>query len=83
MRGAFNVCATEQPTNEEFMRAVAKALRKPFFLPNIPAFALRIALGELSHVILDGSRTSGQKLLETGFRFRHDVLRDALAEALQ
>ncbi len=80
--GALNVCAEEQPTNAEFMRTVAQVLRRPFFLPNVPTFALRMALGEMSSILLEGSRASNAKLRATDFRFHHDNLVQALAAEL-
>jgi uncharacterized protein (TIGR01777 family) len=82
MNGAYNVCAAEQPTNAEFMRAVAKVLRRPFFLPNVPAFALRMALSDMSSILLEGSRAGNAKLRATDFRFHHDNLVQALAAEL-
>ena len=82
MHGAYNVVAAEQPTNKDFMRAVAKALGKPFFLPNVPAFALRIALGELSGILLEGSRASGARLAASGSQFRYPTLAPALQQTL-
>lgn len=83
LSGAYNVNASEQPTNKEFMRALAQAVKRPFFLPAIPAFTLRLALGELSSVLLEGSRASNGKLLTTGFRFTHNELGPALNELTQ
>ncbi|MBK9758377.1 MAG: TIGR01777 family protein [Flavobacteriales bacterium] len=82
MSGAYNVVAPEQPTNAQFMRAVANVLRKPFFLPNVPAFALHLALGELSDVLLKGSRASNEKLVLSGFRLKYPALSEALRSAL-
>lgn len=78
--GAYNVCAAEQPTNREFMHALAAALRRPFFLPAVPGPILRLVLGELAEMILQGSRVSSERLLATGFRFRHDGLEQALGD---
>ncbi|MBP7516041.1 MAG: TIGR01777 family oxidoreductase [Flavobacteriales bacterium] len=83
MNGAYNVVADEQPHNTDFMREVAKVLRRPFFLPNVPAFALRLAFGELSVILLEGSRASGERLAATGIRFRHTTLGSALQHALR
>lgn len=83
MSGVYNVNAAEQPTNKEFMRALAAALKKPFFLPAVPAFALRLALGELSSVLLSGSRAENTKLMVTGFRFKQGTLEGALRSLLQ
>jgi NAD dependent epimerase/dehydratase family enzyme len=83
MRGAYNVNASEQPTNRDFTKAVAKALGRPLFLPPVPGFLLNIALGELSSILLGGSRASNAKLLGTGFTFRYDALDAALKDCLK
>jgi uncharacterized protein len=82
MHGAYNAVAPEYATNKEFMATIAKALGKPFFLPNVPAVALKLALGELANAILKGSRISPQKVLNTGFKFKFPHLEPALREAL-
>jgi uncharacterized protein (TIGR01777 family) len=82
IQGAYNVCATEQPTNRDFTKAVAKVLGRPMFLPAVPGFLLKIALGELSTILLGGSRASNSKLVGTGFTFRYDTLVPALKDCL-
>lgn len=82
MRGAYNVCAADQRTNRDFSRAVARALHRPFFLPAVPGLLLRLALGELSSILLGGSRASNAKLMATGFTFHHDALDAALKDCL-
>jgi uncharacterized protein (TIGR01777 family) len=83
MRGAYNVNASEQLTNRDFTKAVAKALGKPMFLPSVPGFLLKIGLGELSTILLGGSRASNVKLLGTGFSFRYGTLAPALRDCLE
>ena len=83
LSGAYNVCASEQPTNKEMMRAVADVLNKPFFLPSVPAFLLKLALGEMSTILLEGSKVSNVKLLGTGFTFRYNDLHGALSDCLE
>jgi uncharacterized protein (TIGR01777 family) len=83
MHGAYNIAAPEDVRNRDFMREVAHALHRPFFLPNVPAFALRAALGGPSELILDGSRVSNEKVLASGFEFRHPELRPVLNDLLQ
>jgi uncharacterized protein (TIGR01777 family) len=82
MHGAYNVCAGDQRTNRDFSRAVARALDRPFFLPAVPGFVLKLALGELSSILLGGSRASHAKLMATGFTFRFDALDAALKDCL-
>lgn len=81
--GAYNVNTGNDVTNAAFMRTLARVLRRPFLLPNVPAFALRIALGELSTILLEGSRADNSRLLRTGFRFRHTELEPAFRDLLR
>ncbi len=81
--GAYNVNTGSDVTNEEFMRTASKVLGRPFFLPKVPGFLLRAALGELSSVLLEGSRVSNKKLMDTGFTFRYPGLEGALRDLLK
>lgn len=83
MSGAYNACAPEDVTNADMMRTVAKVLGRPFFLPPVPGFLLKLALGDLSSILLEGSRASNAKLLATGFQFKHPKLREALEDLLR
>lgn len=74
----YNVVAPEHITNKVFSQQLAKSLSKPFFLPNIPAFLLKILFGEMANVLLKGSRVSNQKLLNTGITFKYPQLSMAL-----
>ncbi len=83
MQGAYNIAASEDVRNHDFMREVAHALHRPYLLPNIPAFALRAVLGGPSELVLEGSRVSNVKLVGCGFEFRHPELTAALGDLLQ
>jgi len=75
--GPFNIVAPDAVTSREFMRQLAKARHKPAPLP-APAFALRLGMGEMSHMLLDSQRVVPRKLLDNVFEFRYDSLGDAL-----
>lgn len=75
--GPVNVTAPEARTNAEFTKSLGRALRRPAFLP-APAFAVRLALGEMSALLLKGQRATPQKLLACGYAFRHPTLDGAL-----
>lgn len=77
-KGTYNAVASEHVTNKEFSKQLAKSLSKPFFLPNIPTFLLKLVFGEMANVLLKGSRVSNQKLLNTGFTFKYLQLSIAL-----
>lgn len=82
MHGVYNG-VTGAATNRDLTKAIAKTLRKPIWLPAVPAFALRLFLGEMSYLVLYGSNVSSAKIRETGFTFRFDNLSDALNDLLK
>jgi len=78
--GTFNACTPYPVTNYEFTKILAKKLFRPVWPINVPEFVLKTMLGEMSTVILNSNRTSPQKLLDMGFRFRYQGLDAALSE---
>lgn len=80
--GPVNLTAPEPVTNAVFTRALARALHRPAVLP-APAFALRLALGEMAdEALLASTRVLPARLTSEGFVFQHPVLDRALAVAL-
>jgi uncharacterized protein (TIGR01777 family) len=79
--GPFNVTAPEPVTNREFTRALGRALHRPAVIP-VPAFALRLVLGELSSALLTGQRVLPTHAEQLGFRFVYADLDAALASVL-
>ena len=80
MEGVYNGVAPEHITQKSFLKAVAQELKRPFWLPNIPAFILRLFTREKADLILESSRVSAEKLLESGFEFDFPNLKDALSD---
>jgi len=78
--GCYNAVADEHVTNRELTLAIAKKLGKKIWLPNVPSFVLMVALGEMSEVLLEGSRLSNQKLKSNGFNFKFPTLESALSD---
>lgn len=79
--GVFNVTAPKPVTNAEFTATLAAALGRPAFL-SIPASVLKMAMGEMSVVLLGSTRALPGRLLEGGFRFRSRTLEDCLRNEL-
>lgn len=79
--GAFNLTAPQPLTNREFSRVLGRVLRRPSFMP-APAFALRLVLGEMSKLLLEGQRALPHRLEEAGYRFRFPSLEAALKNLL-
>src|SRR3990167_9263276 len=80
-RGPYNACAPQPVRNREFSQALGRELHRPAFMP-APAFALRLALGELSELLLGGQRPLPTRLQAEGFSFRFTHLDVALADLL-
>ncbi len=76
MNGIFNAVATQHITMNDFSHYLLSSQKKSSFLPNIPAFLIELLAGEMSDILLYGSRVSNQKLIETGFVFDHSTLND-------
>lgn len=74
----FNAVAPDFVNNEDFMKTLAKAMDKPYFLPKVPAFTLKLALGEMADIVLEGSRVSSDKLIKAGFTFEDTELLSVL-----
>lgn len=79
--GPYNACAPQPVRNRDFTRALGRALHRPTLL-GVPAFVLRLALGELSLLLLGGQRALPTRLLEAGFVFRYNDLPAALEDVL-
>ena len=79
--GPFNLAAPNPPSNAEFSRALGKVLGRPALLP-APALALRLLLGEMATVVLNGQRAVPQALLAQGYSFRFPDLEGALRDLL-
>ncbi|MNN92687.1 Epimerase family protein [compost metagenome] len=63
--------------NREFATALGGVLHRPTFMP-MPAFVLKVGLGELSLLLLGGQRATPVRLLQAGFTFKFTDLRAAL-----
>jgi uncharacterized protein (TIGR01777 family) len=78
IKGAYNAAAPQHITHKDFMAILAKVMNIPVLPASIPDFILRAALGEMSDVILKGSRISSEKIIKAGYRFHFNQLEDAL-----
>jgi hypothetical protein len=82
LNGPVNVVAPNPVTNHEFTKTLGRVLRRPTVLP-MPAFAARIALGEMADELLLASiRVVPRRLEETGYKFRDAQLEPALRHVL-
>jgi hypothetical protein len=76
-QGAFNACAPHLVSNADFARMLAATLRRPMFL-SVPAWTLRMALGEMSVLLLGSQHLQPKRAMEAGYPFRFAHLETAL-----
>jgi len=80
--GPVNATSPSPVTNAQFTRAMGRVLSRPTLLP-LPAFAARLAFGEMADgLLLASARVEPAKLITAGFSFRHDELENALRATL-
>jgi hypothetical protein len=77
LSGAVNLTAPTSYPNKDFGKVVGKVMRRPYWFP-VPAFGLKLVLGEKSELVLDGQNVYPRKLLEHGFQFKYPDLESAL-----
>jgi NAD dependent epimerase/dehydratase family enzyme len=83
LSGPVNVVAPNPVRNAEFAKILARVLHRPALFP-APAFALRLALGELADaLLLSSQRVLPERLRQAGYSFVHQSLEPALASVLR
>ncbi|MDN5286837.1 MAG: hypothetical protein JWR38_3111 [Mucilaginibacter sp.] len=80
LKGVYNMVAPNPVTNKQLTQAVAKQLHKPLWAPKVPAFLLKLILGEMSTIVLGSTKVSAQKIQDAGFNFKFAELPAALKE---
>ena len=80
-RGAYNLSAPNPVTNKEMAKTLGQVMNRPAWAP-VPGFAMKLALGEVSTLVLDGQRMVPSRLEQEGFEFRYPTLEAALRDLL-
>ncbi|PIB37274.1 TIGR01777 family protein [Reichenbachiella sp. 5M10] len=80
--GAYNAVGPNPVTNAELTQLIAQAIRRPLWLPNVPAFVLKLLLGEMAEIVLSGHRIDNQKVIGSGFQFKYDRAQAAVMDIL-
>ncbi|MEQ8237847.1 MAG: TIGR01777 family oxidoreductase [Cyclobacteriaceae bacterium] len=82
LTGVYNAVAPHPVTNETLTKAAAKALKKPLILPNVPEFVMKLMLGEMSQIVLEGAKVSSEKIEKAGFQFKFKKIDNAVKDLL-
>lgn len=81
VHGPYNLISPQLTSNAEFMQAVTRLLRRPYWF-HIPKFLLRFVLGEMSVLLTEGRYSQPKRLIELGFRFQFGNLDEAMENLL-
>jgi uncharacterized protein (TIGR01777 family) len=80
LEGVYNMVAPNPVTNKQLTQATAKQLHRPLWLPKVPAFLLKLLLGEMSLVVLGSTKVSAQKIEDAGFVFKYPDIETTLKQ---
>ncbi|QYJ80056.1 TIGR01777 family oxidoreductase [Shewanella acanthi] len=80
-QGIFNATAPNPVSNAEFSKTLGKVLHRPAVLP-APAFALKLMLGEMAELLIEGQYVLPKRALDAGFNFEFTELETALYDVL-
>ena len=78
LQGAYNMSTPNPITNKELTIAIAQKFNKPLWLPNVPAFLLKLIFGEMSAVVLGSTKMNVDKIEQAGFKFKFPTIKSAL-----
>lgn len=78
MSGPYNAAINDNTTNASFSKALAKVYGYKIWLPNVPGFLIKLAMGEMAKIVLTGRRVSSAKVKQVGFNFKHTNLEETL-----
>lgn len=80
LTGVYNAVAPNPVTNKELTKVLAKEMGKSVWLPNVPSFALKALLGEMSEIVLSSQLVSNKKIESAGYNFKYTNLSRALGD---
>ena len=80
LEGVYNGVAPSPKTNEVLTRQLAQQLKRPYFMPKVPAFLMKLILGEMHILLIESQRVSSKKIEAAGYEFKHHCLSSALKD---
>tara|TARA_R110002050_G_scaffold300018_1_gene467353 strand:+ start:29297 stop:30202 length:906 start_codon:yes stop_codon:yes gene_type:complete len=83
LSGVYNGVSPNPISNKELTKTIAKVLKRPLFLPNIPKFFMQFILGEMYVLLFESQRVSSKKIEDNGFHFKYHHLEPALVDLLK
>lgn len=83
IKGTYNAVAPHPVNNKELTLSIAKQMKGNFFIPiHVPAFVLKIMLGEMSIEVLKSTTVNSKKIQLAGFKYNYPTIADAVVNLL-
>ncbi len=83
LEGIYNAVAPHPVTNATLTKEIAKVLKRPLWLPNIPKFLMKVILGEMHILVFSSQSVSALKILNQGYQFKYASIEKALVNLLK
>lgn len=80
--GVVNAVSPNPVTNKHFTKILARVLSRPAFF-HVPSFVIKLAMGELSALVLDNQKIAPERLLKESFQFDYPNLKEALTNIVE
>jgi len=81
LRGIYNAAAPNPERSKDFGKIAAKILHRPYIFP-VPGFMIKLLVGEMAVVVLEGRRALPKKIIDAGYKFKYVNAEDAWKEVL-
>lgn len=78
MNTTYNAVAPNPVSNKEFTKVLARKSKKLYLPIPAPGFALKLVMGEMAGMVLEGSKISCKRILDSGFQFKFRDVGNAL-----
>lgn len=83
LKGVYNMVAPEPVTLETMMRSIAAAMKRTPLFVHVPEFALKLAIGEMSLMVLESTKALSVKLVKSGYKFKYPTIESTMSEICQ
>lgn len=80
--GIFNAVSPQPVSQKVFTKTLAKAMGRPYFMPSLPQFLIRLIMGEMSMLIFNSQNVSAAKVMQKGFKYQYPDLFSAIKSLL-
>ena len=83
IQGIINAVSPHPVSNQNLIKTIARYLNYPLFLPNIPQFVMKLALGEMSILLFNNKKILPKRATEIGFKFQYPTIDEALKNIIK